>query len=138
MPPQTNAYEILSLARKFLADRHPEAVLTGVFILAADRGKVLHVPILAPGELPEDLPSEQRPLRVRILDVLAQAGKPLKGPTLARRAGTTNDPYFRALVSGLKKRGAVRFVRGEGYSLPVNSPSECTPEQSPPAEEGNA
>ena len=53
----------------------------------------------------------------QILDVLAEADRPLKGQAIATRAGRKFNSHFKQVLAQLKRDGEVVLV-ADGYTLP--------------------
>jgi hypothetical protein len=68
----------------------------------------LHEDDNGPGPDPDPVkPSPTNPTRQSILDVLAQAERPLKQAAIARRAGRRYGPYFRTCCASLRQDGLI-------------------------------
>ena len=126
------AHEVLELAGKFLAERHPGAVLTAAVLAGAANGKVIQLPLLVMSELPPEPRPARKPLRVRILEVLEAAGKPLKGSTVAHRMGHKYDGNLRGALSALKKNGVIGGGGHEGGYFLVKKAAEGSSVQTAP------
>jgi hypothetical protein len=94
--------------------------LLGVILVAASPGggPAFEIPLGTTRPLAREAAPRGPTLRERIVAVLEAAGKPLKGPAVARRCGVEPTGYFRSTIAAMVTRGTVAHGK-LGYFLPT-------------------